>query len=325
MKRTRYAILFLMVAILCSSLGCKKEEEATKPNLIGTIQTNMPLYIQIGDTITVNAWGITWPEEVTWKWYASSMTTDTLVCNPVTLAVPDSIGEFGLMVGAYKLDYYATTTTLLFQTIDTASVETFYGPVPSSRTFTDLRDGFTYDVIRVGKLDWFAQNLAWDGAGYPYQNSRILDIYFGRYYTWKEATTACPEGWRLPNNNDWCDLASTVSGKSLTFFDDDNWKGVGEKLTCQAWFLGTQLWEFWPRNQHTNTVGWNGLPMGFAFPKEDVFDNYCTYAFFWSADEASAEQAYYRYVYQVEGEMPAATGLKDDIAMSVRCVRDAIE
>jgi len=322
MKSTKYAICILLSAILCLESGCKKSEDETKPSMIGTVKTDFPYYVQIGSTVTAKASGITFPENVTWKWYASSMTTDTLVCNPVTVAVPDSVGEFGIMVGAYYDGYYASTTTALFQTIDTASALTFYGPKVSDKKFTDLRDGVTYDIIEVGGLQWFAQNLQWDGAGYPYLNSRILDRYFGRYYNWNEAITGCPQGWRLPDNNDWTSLASAVSGKSLTFEDENYWEGVGEKLTVDAWFLDVRMWEYWPHNLHTNTVGFNGLPMGFEYRKTERFQDYGTFACFWSATPISEYMAYYRYVYETTNDMPAAAASKEDIAMSVRCVRD---
>lgn len=322
MKSTRYAIFFLLTTVFFLSLSCKKEEESTKPSMIGKVQTDVPGYLQKGTTFTASAWGITYPEDITWKWYASSMTTDTLVCNPVTLTAPDSVGQFGLMAGAYNPEFYVSSVTAVFQTIDTASVETFYGPTVSAESFTDLRNGFSYDIVKVDKLYWFAQNLAWDGAGVSYMNSLIMDRYFGRYYSWNEAVTACPDGWRLPTNEDWTALASAVSGKSLTFEDTKNWEGVGEKLTVQAWFLGTQMWEFWPKNQHTNTVGWNGIPAGYAFREVGTFENYGTYAFFWSATESCETQGYYRYVYDVYGEMPGASAPKDDVSMSVRCVRD---
>lgn len=325
MKSSKYAIILLSLAVLCLSVGCKKEEEATKPSMVGTVQTNVPSYMQMGTTFTAKAWGITWPEEITWKWYASSMTTDTLVCNPVTLTAPDSVGQFGIMAGAYNPEYYISSTTAVFQTIDTASIETFYGPAVSEKSYTDLRNGFTYDIIEVGNLEWFAQNLAWDGAGCPYLNSIILDRYFGRYYTWNEAVAACPEGWRLPSNDDWTDLASAVSGKAVTFDDDDDWAGVGEKLTVQAYFLKEEMWEYWPKNLHTNTVGWNGLPLGFVFQKTGAAQDQGSYAAFWSAGEASANLAYYRYVYETKGEMPFATAPKEDISMSVRCVRDVVK
>lgn len=322
MKATKYIVLLLLAVLLSAASSCKKDDTATKPYLVGSVCTDFPAYIQKGVTVTAKAWGVSYPEDIVWKWYASSMTADTLYCNPVTLRVPDSLGQFGVMIGAFSEGYYALTTTVLFNTIDTAGSETFYGPVESAEKFKDDRDGSVYDIVSVGNLQWFAQNLSWDGAGVSYRNSKILDKFFGRFYTWEEARSACPPNWRLPDNDDWCDLASAVSGRNLTFGDPDNWAGVGEKLTVQAFFINGQMWEYWPGNEHTNTVGWNGIPMGHSLRNSDMFAQYGEYAYFWSASEASADKAYYRWIFKQSGTMPFASSNKNDLSLSVRCVRD---
>jgi len=322
MNQLKYITLLCLSGLLLLAVSCDKDTTETKPYMYGEVQTNFPTYVQKGTIVTAKAWGIDYPQEVTWKWYASSMTSDTLVCNPVTVAVPDSIGEFGIMAGAYCDGYYASTTTALFYTIDTAGTETFYGPVPSATHITDPRDGRSYDYITAGNLDWFSQNLAWFEGGTSYLNSGVLDIYFGRLYTWEEALTACPKGWRLPTNDDWADLASAVSGKNLTWDDPDFWSGVGEKLSVNAWFLGEKMWEYWPKNEHTNTIGWNAIPVGYAMKASGVFNKAGIFAFFWSATEATAEKAYYRCIYDMYGEMPFSSTNKTDAQYSVRCVRD---
>jgi len=321
MKNLKYITLCLAAFLVVAS-SCKKEEDETKPYMLGNVTSDFPSYVQLGTTVTAKAWGVTYPEEVTWKWYASSMTEDTLTCNPVTVTVPDSLGQFGIYFGAYKLDYYASTSTALFNTIDTAGTDTFYGPKRSSTTFRDNRDGFVYDIITVGDYQWFAQNLAWAGAGVPYKNSKILDKFFGRFYTWEEATTACPEGWRLPNNDEWTNLACAITGQPLTFGDEESWIGVGEALTVKAYFIDEPMWEYWPDNEHTNTVGWNGIPMGYYLKNSDAFVNFGLYCFFWSASEASADKAYYRYVFEQTDTMPYASSNRNDLSLSVRCVRN---
>ncbi|MCL2281879.1 MAG: hypothetical protein FWC26_01005 [Fibromonadales bacterium] len=57
-------------------------------------------------------------------------------------------------------------------------------------TFTDPRDQRKYKIKRIGDYIWFLQDLAYETDVYsPYQSRKI-----------------CPNGWRLPNNNEWNNL-----------------------------------------------------------------------------------------------------------------------
>jgi len=84
--------------------------------------------------------------------------------------------------------------------------------------YTDERDGNTYGWVRIGDLEWMTSNLKYYpeapyyeytydlfGANYAVKvRSHLLDIDFaadykeyGNFYTWEEARTLCPEGWRV--------------------------------------------------------------------------------------------------------------------------------
>ena len=97
--------------------------------------------------------------------------------------------------------------------------------------FTDPRDGETYRIVKIGNRIWFAENLRHKcegaqayvgGMGYlclngetpPYDWSCDPDVKkYGLCYYWKFAEAAVPEGWRLPNNDDWRDLFDAVGAK----------------------------------------------------------------------------------------------------------------
>lgn len=78
-------------------------------------------------------------------------------------------------------------------------------PDPDPNTFTDTRDGQNYCWVTLKDGNkWMAENLNYETAGstcYNNKESRCKD--YGRLYTWDAALTACPEGWRLPSNNEW--------------------------------------------------------------------------------------------------------------------------
>ena len=76
-------------------------------------------------------------------------------------------------------------------------------------TFTDPRDGLVYKIEEIVGLTWMAENLKFEAPGsWPYDNDpEEVELLYGRLYTWESALAACPEGWRLPTDEDWKDLA----------------------------------------------------------------------------------------------------------------------
>lgn len=79
--------------------------------------------------------------------------------------------------------------------------------------FTDPRDGQTYRMIRVGNHDWFAENLRYEAEGsFCYKNERRRGDMHGRLYPFEVAHAACPSGWRLPDDEEWAQLALEFGG-----------------------------------------------------------------------------------------------------------------
>lgn len=115
--------------------------------------------------------------------------------------------------------------------LDTISIHVLPAPVeqlsPDVRcgeTMIDSRDQKRYRTALVGRQCWMADNL-----NYYVQDSRCYgdryencDVY-GRLYSWAQAVGqwsadkvqgACPEGWHIPNTNEWVELQK-VSGQKL--------------------------------------------------------------------------------------------------------------
>ena len=95
-------------------------------------------------------------------------------------------------------------------------------------TLTDKRDGKTYKVEIKGDKAWMKNNLAFS-LSTPKQcllEDENFCKQYGRFYSHKEATKACPSGWHLPNDGEWRDYQKDQSKL--------DWNNLG-KGGCKDW------------------------------------------------------------------------------------------
>lgn len=197
-----------------------------------------------------------------------------------------------------------------------------------SDSFTDARDGQSYDVVKIGNLTWMAENLnyATEGSACPDGDSRNCKR-LGRLYTWAEAKTICPEGWRLPTKADFEALVIAASGNVAQSHDGESGvvsNKVGATLKSRdGWFK---------KGNGTDEFGFNALPAGYrsAVLKADdgavtggKFDGIGGYAYFWSATqdaEKPESNAFYLFLSFSSDAASLNSFAKEDYR-SVRCVR----
>ena len=197
-----------------------------------------------------------------------------------------------------------------------------------SESFSDPRDGQSYDVVMIGGLTWLAENLNFETTGSfcPDGDSRNCKR-LGRLYTWAEAKTVCPEGWRLPMKADFEALVNAASGDAAQFHNGNSdavSNKVGEALKSRdGWFK---------KGNGSDEFGFNALPAGYrgAITKADdgaivggKFDGIGGYAYFWSATEDSENpesNAYYLFLSFSSDAASLNSFAKEDYR-SVRCVR----
>ena len=180
--------------------------------------------------------------------------------------------------------------------------------IACSESFTDPRDGQSYDVVKIGGLTWFAENLNFmtEGSVCPEGDSRKCSEY-GRLYTWDDARTACPEGWRLPDSADFATLVEQAGGADFA----SSMAVAGEKLkSTGGWFK---------KGNGTDALGFNALPAGYR-SAEGAYGGIGGYAYFWSATATPDDLAYYLFL-DFSSKAASMNAFPKGDFRSVRCVR----
>ena len=202
---------------------------------------------------------------------------------------PENAGEIKSLVGKrYYCDgtqwlsdeYMASIFTSVY---DYPSKEFFFNPAINYGTMTDPRDGQTYKTTTIGSQVWMAENLNYvtvggvadDGVGSQCvlkNNPQYCNIG-GRLYTWNAAKNVCPEGWRLPSNDDFMLLLSTVSDNVVS--------GDGYSEIRDAEKLRSQVVPHW---NGTDDYGFSAIP-----------DNSLSTAFFSSSVHQADDELHQLY------------------------------
>ena len=205
-----------------------------------------------------------------------------------------------------------------------------------SESFTDSRDGQSYDVVKIGDLTWMAENLNFETAGSfcPDGDSRNCKR-LGRLYSWTEAKTVCPEGWRLPTSADFAQiLAQSLSpsiaqspSQSLAQSQAGNSGAVPnasnavQNNRAGAALKASDGW--FKKGNGSDALGFRALPAGYR-GADGKFDGIGGYAYFWSATEDpenSESNAFYLFL-SFSSDAASVNAFAKEDYRSVRCVSD---
>lgn len=337
-----WKISFLLASAAVMTLSCKKDDDEVNVKYMeGSINLDVPAFVLPGysqtfpldDLMTVTrddggevGYYVTDPfteDKDTLRTSEGQVLKDEYV---LTVADDAELGDYTLTVTSYGGGYVGRSGTADFTVVrpglNGESSLTGFDIQPSDLTFYDARDGRNYYYTILDDTRWMRQNLAWEGAGQPCGNSDAMSDIFGRYYTWEEARTVCPEGWRLPSDEDWAKLAELYAegGEPGTDF-----AGLAGDLMENVYFNGIRMWEYWSEVDVTNAARLSVLPVGYAEIEdgEYEFSHLYEYAAFWTSDENNGSGVF-RYIVERYDIVYYGEMSKTDVAFPVRCVSDVL-
>lgn len=340
-----FSAIAILLLIFCT-LSCKKkkDDDVVYNYLNGTPKFSIPAYVQPGEVYHLHPAEVKRPstdnstDGIGYYWTVSPIMSkkDTVrtekdaasVSADFTLTIPDTLCTITTTCGAFAEGYQFSTaevSSIIVKPHGEGKSLTGVTYPDMSKVITDARDSKQYYYTTVAGLDWFVENLAFEGAGKPFFDSYAMADIFGIFYTWNDAVSVCPEGWRLPSNEDFLALHNSLTGAAdkdtkVTFYGN-----MGDCMV-DAYLNDIKLWEFWPGVNVNNKTGLSMLPAGYATVDEDGNSRYYGSTFYftcWTSDEADSSKAYYRYVYADKPDMLLGTGDKAGFASPVRCVRKA--
>lgn len=344
------SLLWVALALM-ASVSCKKDEDSeVLPSLNGSLSFNVAEFVNPGYLAKMTPSGISHPEGkgIGYHWKVTPGMTIADTTRLESGLSPDGKPSDGSFSYRFR-DTLATFTVSCygFAKDYTSSYASRYVTVvksglDGSLTGTGIKkndkrisvDGNDYYYTNpTGGLDWMRNNLAVGQHGVPYANAAATSDIFGRYYSYEEALKACPEGWRLPTDEEWRSLAKEINGKS----EADAYEtipGIAADFMADASFNSNKMWEYWPQvGEITDKAKLGVIPAGYAnlgerdedgaYPTASFFGMY-EYAVFWTADIVEDEpgMAYYRYIICDQPDMYVGKGDINTFGASVRCVRD---
>ena len=338
MNFNRTIIAALAVCALAFT-SCKKDEDETYFNFQGIIEFEeyIPTYVTPGQTIKMTPSGAkkdsTDPDTpvIKYSFLASPFMTSRDTTSIWYYTIPDSLCTIRLSVYASASGYYSLSSEFEIVVVDPERSLTGLTLNESGGTFTDPRDSRVYPYTTIAGKDWMEKNLAYCEYGKAYMSTEdsgydaMTDI-FGMYYTWDQALQACPDGWRLPSDQDWTDMCQTLTDTPLTSLQ--TFPGIASKLMNNARLNDVRLWTYYTISRPEPEASYmNLLPVGFANISGDTyyFESSLSAAAFWTSTEYDSEKAYCRYLYNnsKNADVQAHPLYKEFVATTVRCIRDA--
>ena len=170
---------------------------------------------------------------------------------------------------------------------------------------TDI-DGNIYETVIIGTQEWMAENLKtekfnngdnivdvvedndWSSLITPaycalpdvpsWNTTPYNFLYNG--YTVIDSRNVCPNGWRIPSEDDWTVLTNFLGG----------WPYAGDKIKATNATFGFLIWCTGDDPDNSNNLtGFSGVPSGLRW-YNGGFSNYCDEAIWWTSTPSPFNQ-----------------------------------
>jgi|GEM_PF-1578468 len=203
--------------------------------------------------------------------------------------------------------------------------------------------GNNYPVVKIGEQWWMAKNLhylphvnktsdlsikesgycyVYDYNGYGVNLAMQTEYYqiYGVLYNWLTAQEYCPNGWHIPDKEEWMNLAIYINDQKGPFETSEfTWLGVGEYLKSG---------EHWTNKQNCDDIyGFSALPggtfttSGKQFAEEGEFKLIEEVASWWSTHTWEMHVATSFFLESDNNNFSFSYNHRHD-GKSVRCVKD---
>lgn len=201
-----------------------------------------------------------------------------------------------------------------------ASDEITVSIIIATGSFTDIRDGTTYNTVKIGDQWWMSENLNYDpgNGSWAYENDPSNAAVYGRLYKWKTAVTACPDGWHLPKDNEWIEMEMFL-GMSQSDADGFTFRGTDEGSKLKT----TSGWD--NNGNGTNSSGFSALPGGYFWQADGIFEGMGEDAMFWAPRVSDTTDTGYNAWFRnlnYDSDKVYRENLNRNNGFSVRCVKD---
>ena len=163
---------------------------------------------------------------------------------------------------------------------------------------------YSFKRMPDGK-EWMTENLNVNaGQSYCYEDAELNCRRYGRLYTWQSAQQACQslrDGWRLPTDDEWRQLAKHYGGVS-----EDS--GDGGKAAYAALLTG-------------GSAGFNAVLGGGRAHDNGEYGRLDAHGFYWTASETGPATAWFYNFAKGRSSLFRQREGERERAFSVRCVR----
>ena len=192
-------------------------------------------------------------------------------------------------------------------------------------------DGHTYKTVKIGKQEWFAENLkttvyangdaipysrtneSWKnqemGMRCSYKHKDAMNAKYGQFYNWyavNDVRSLCPKGWRVPTDEDWCESHANSTS---------HYRGTDQGNKMKSSPSDVPSWN------GTNTSGFSALACGKRNGRGEFYSTGHV-GLFWSSSSDRTYYAWYRALHSGYTGVYRSNGNKR-LGFFVRCVRDA--